>query len=136
VNPEDTGNLGTIIRSALGFGIKNIVIIKPGVDCFDPKTIRASMGAVFSMNIEYFEFFESYRDAHRNKCYLFMIHGGKELSQVSFAKPFSLVFGSESAGLDHTYKTQGTLVNIKQSKEVDSLNLSIAVGIALYEASI
>jgi TrmH family RNA methyltransferase len=134
VNPEDTGNMGTIIRSALGFGIKNIAIMKPGVDCFDPKTIRASMGAVFHMNIEYFDYFEDYKKKFPNKCYLFMTDGEKELSQVSFQKPFSLVFGSESAGLDNTYGNQGQTVSIKQSRDIDSLNLSIAVGIVLYKS--
>ena len=134
VNPEDTGNLGTVIRSALGFGIKNLVIIRPAVDCFDPKTIRASMGAVFSVNIEYFEYFEDYKEAHTNKCYMFMTNGERELSQVKFESPYSLVFGSESAGLENRFKTYGQGVVIKQSKDVDSLNLSIAVGIALYKS--
>ena len=50
VNPSNGGNLGTIIRSSLGFGIKNIAIIRPGVDMFNPKRIRASMGAIFGVN--------------------------------------------------------------------------------------
>ena len=47
VNPANTGNLGTIIRTSIGFGIRDIAIISPGVDIFDPRTIRASMGAFF-----------------------------------------------------------------------------------------
>ena len=46
-NPSDVGNAGTILRSALGFGFKNVAIIRPGVDPFDPRVIRASMGAAF-----------------------------------------------------------------------------------------
>ena len=45
VNPSNAGNMGTIIRSAAGFGVPDIAVIKPAVDIFDPKTIRASMGA-------------------------------------------------------------------------------------------
>ena len=52
VNPSNMGNLGTIIRSAVGFGILNIAIIKPAVDLFSPKVIRSSMGAIFNVNIE------------------------------------------------------------------------------------
>lgn len=44
VNPSDTGNLGTIIRSCVGFGITNLAIIEPAVDIFHPKVVRASMG--------------------------------------------------------------------------------------------
>jgi TrmH family RNA methyltransferase len=57
VNPEDMGNLGTIIRTMLGFGIRDLALIKPAPDIFDPKVIRASMGAVFSANITYFDDF-------------------------------------------------------------------------------
>lgn len=132
VNPEDTGNLGTIIRSSLGFGVKNIAVIKPGVDCFDPRTIRASMGAIFQINIEYLDYFEDYKREHKNKCYLFMTKAEKELSGVSFERPFALVFGSESAGLSDDYRAKGSTVYIDQSKNIDSLNLSTAVSIALY----
>ena len=58
VNPANAGNLGTIMRTSLGFGIKDIAIIKPCVDVFDPKTIRASMGAVFNINFKLYDSFE------------------------------------------------------------------------------
>lgn len=44
VNPGDMGNMGTIIRTMLGFGYNDLAIIRPGVDVFDPKVVRASMG--------------------------------------------------------------------------------------------
>lgn len=136
VNPQDAGNLGTIIRSGLAFGIKNFAIISPGVDVFDPKTVRSSMGAVFGAHIEYFPYFETYTKAHKNNCYTFMVNGNDELSEVKLKSPCALVFGSESAGLPPEYAKLGTPVYIKQTKDVDSLNLSIAVGVAMYHASI
>lgn len=42
-NPSDVGNVGTILRSALGFGFRDVAIIRPGVDPFDPRVLRASM---------------------------------------------------------------------------------------------
>ena len=54
VNPGDMGNLGTIIRSCVGFGITNLAVIEPAVDIFHPKVVRASMGAIFKMKFEYF----------------------------------------------------------------------------------
>lgn len=135
VNPQDAGNLGTIIRSGLGFGIKDFAIISPGVDLFDPKTVRASMGAVFGVNVEYFTDFEEYSKVHKNHFYTFMVHGKDELSKIKFNAPFSLVFGSESAGLTAEYFSLGTPVYIEQTKDVDSLNLSIAAGVAMYMAT-
>ena len=54
VNPSDTGNMGTIIRTCIGFGIRNLAIIEPAVDIFNPKVIRASMGSLFHLNYKYF----------------------------------------------------------------------------------
>ena len=60
VNPSNAGNLGTIMRSALGFGLNQLAIIRPAVDVFSPKVIRASMGAIFSTDFVYYDTFEAY----------------------------------------------------------------------------
>lgn len=57
---SDAGNLGTILRSALGFGYKDIAIIRPATDPFDPHTVRASMGAIFSLRIREYETMDEY----------------------------------------------------------------------------
>lgn len=135
VNPEDAGNLGTIFRTCLGFGISDVAIIKPAVDVFDPKTIRASMGSVFKIDFQYFDDFDQYRMEHKNSLYLFMTDAKEELSVIDFKNPFSLVFGSESAGLPVEFSTYGKTVYIKQSEKIDSLNLSVAVAVSLYESA-
>lgn len=135
VNPSDMGNLGTIIRTILGFGIKDLAIIRPGVDIFDPKAIRASMGAVFKLSFKYFEDFNSYNNTYSNDIYTFMLNAKKNLHEVQMdpKKRFSLVFGNEGSGLGDEFKDIGTSIIIPHSKKIDSLNLSIAVGIATYE---
>ena len=50
VNPSDMGNLGTIIRTAVGFGLPDLAIIRPGAAICHPKTVRASMGSLFRLN--------------------------------------------------------------------------------------
>lgn len=135
VNPSDMGNLGTIIRTILGFGIKNLAIIRPGVDIFDPKAIRASMGAMFKISFQYFDDFNSYQAAYSNDIYTFMLNAKKSLPEVEVDRnrPFSLVFGNEGSGLGDEFTDIGTSIIIPHSNEIDSLNLSIAVGIATYE---
>ena len=136
VKPENAGNLGTIIRTALGFDVSNIAIIKPGVDIFDPNCIRSSMGGVFEANIAYFESFEEYRKVHHKRFnYLFMTTGEKPARETEFRKPFSLFFGSESSGLPEEYKKIGDGVVIPQSGKIDSLNIAVAAGIGMYEAT-
>ena len=44
----------------LGFNYKNLIIVRPAVDVFDPKVIRASMGAIFHLNIQYYDTFNDY----------------------------------------------------------------------------
>ena len=135
VNPSNTGNLGTILRTMLGFNFKNLAIIKPAVDIFDPLVVRASMGAVFGINFEYFNNIEEYVlkfSAHH--LYPFMLNGKSSVENVKFVKPYSIIHGNESKGLDEKYLELGESVYIPHSKDIDSLNLSIAAGISMWEA--
>ena len=63
VNPSNMGNLGTILRTAVGFGIYDIALISPAADVFHPKVVRSSMGALFRLRHQYFEVLQS--TAHR-----------------------------------------------------------------------
>ena len=135
VNPSNTGNLGTIIRSALGFNVKDIAIIRPAVDLFDPKTIRASMGAVFNARVQYFDSIEEYLQKFKTyKCYPFMLKAKHDLRDVNDIdlNHTALIFGNEATGLDDKFLNIGESVIIKHSKSIDSLNLQTAVSIALF----
>ncbi|MFC1718083.1 TrmH family RNA methyltransferase [Candidatus Poribacteria bacterium] len=134
VNPGDMGNLGTIVRTMLGFCVDNLALIRPAVDIFDPKVIRSSMGAVFQISFQYFDSIYQYTEAFSNSRYTFMTNGKTALDKVTFREPFSIVFGNESSGLPDEYLELGTSVNIPHDRNIDSLNLSISVGIGLYEA--
>lgn len=134
VHPGDMGNLGTIIRTVLGFGIRHIAIIRPGVDAYDPKVIRGSMGSFFHVRIEYFDDFSSYAEKFDHDMYTFRLDGAEELPHVMVeeGKPYALLFGNESSGLPASFNDIGTGVVIPHSDAIDSMNLSIAVGIAVY----
>lgn len=135
VNPSNMGNLGTILRTAVGFGIYDVAFISPGADVFNPKVIRSSMGALFRLRHQYFDSFEDYRRAYsKQEVFTFMLNGENQLTVSNCPKPelFSLVFGNEATGLDDSYLNEGTSIIIPQSPDVDSLNLTIAVGIGTY----
>ncbi len=138
--PSDMGNLGSILRTALGFGYSEIAIIGNSADLFNPKTIRSSMGAMFDLNIELFSSYEEYEKRISNierEVYPFMLDGEMELREIkkNDKLPVSLVFGNESAGLDDFYKNVGKTVYIEHSDKIDSLNLGIAASIAMYNFS-
>ena len=135
VNPSNMGNLGTIFRTVLGFGIHDIALIRPGVDIFHPKVIRASMGSMFRLRCVYFNDFDSYRTKFpSHELFTFMLDGENTLSVKDNLNSslFSLVFGNEASGLDVSYRNVGKSIVIPQTNEVDSLNLTIAVGIGVY----
>lgn len=136
VNPSNAGNLGTIMRSALGFGFDEMAIIRPAVDAFSPKVVRASMGAIFSITFEYFDSFSEYRERFQEReMYPFMLQAEKRIYEVEHGRRFSLVFGNEASGLPEEFLEVGTSVIIPHTDRIDSLNLPIAAGIAMYEFS-
>ena len=135
VNPSDSGNLGTILRTALGFGLVNIAIIRPAVDSDDPRVTRASMGAAFSMNVRHFDSFDAYRAEFADRqLFPFMLTGAVPLGEAvkKVSGPFSLVFGNEATGLPDVFASYGTSTLIPHSTKIDSLNLAIAAGIGMY----
>ena len=134
-HPSDTGNLGTMLRTALGFGYTDIAIIRPAADAFDPHVVRASMGAIFGLNVRYYECFEDYRaEFPQHALYPFMLDASVPLSEgvANKKEPFALVMGNEGSGLPSEFAQLGQAVRIPHSNDIDSLNLSIAAAIGMY----
>lgn len=136
VNPMNLGNIGTIIRTMLGFDFKNLGIVKPAGDIFDPMVVRSTMGALFHINFEMFDSIEEYLKKYPNQnIYPFMLKGAKEIGEVEFKKPLTIIHGNESKGLEDRYMELGQSVYIPHSDNIDSLNLSVATAISLWEVS-
>lgn len=134
VEPRNMGNVGTIVRSMVGFGFKNLAIVGSGVDIFSPKVINSTMGNLFKINFEYFGNIKEYTDRFTNhNKYTFVLGGSKDISEVKFEKPASLIFGNERKGLSNDDSNVGESVYIPHSKDLESLNLSVAVSIGMWE---
>ena len=131
----DQGNLGTILRTALGLGYHDIAVIRPAADAYDPKVVRASMGALFSLRLKEYEDFEAYRQEFPlHRAYPFMLDGSVSLDDAAAEaqRPCALIFGNEGAGLPPEFQRVGRPVRIPSSEEVDSLNLAVAAAIGMY----
>ena len=134
-HPSDSGNMGTILRTALGFGLRNVAVIRPAVDSDDPRVTRASMGAAFSLGVRHFDSFEAYRAEFPDRqLFPFMLTGAVPLPEAvaRVAGPFSLIFGNEASGLPDAFAEMGVSTLIPHSGKIDSLNLAIAAGIGMY----
>ena len=132
---SDSGNLGTAMRSLLGFGIRDVALIRPCVDVFEPHALRASMGAFYKLRVHTYDCFADYRAAHPERpLFPFMLDGAIPLNEAARGAkpPFSLVFGNEQTGLPPEFAQLGQSVMIPQSSEIDSLNLAVAVSVGSY----
>ena len=135
-HPSDQGNVGTILRTALGFGVEDVALIRPCVDVFDPRVVRSSMGSLFSLRVKVYEDFDAYLAEHPDRMlYPFMLDGSRSLPDV-LAEPvpdaWTLVFGNEGSGLPPEFARMGQPVRIPSNEKIDSLNLSIAAAIGIY----
>lgn len=136
VCPGDMGNLGTIERTLLGFGIRDLALIGGGADPWHPKTLRASMGAAFRLEVEAFADFDQYLSAYGagREIFPFMLDGATVLTPETCpaAPRYTLVFGNEATGLPPEFARYGKSLFIAQSPEVDSLNLAVAVAVGAW----
>lgn len=132
---SDGGNLGTALRSLLGFGIKDVAVIRPCVDVFDPHVLRASMGAFFKMRVHVYDTFDDYRAQCGDRAlYPFMLDAARPIGDVvkTRPEPYSMIFGNEATGLPAEFAAIGQSVIIPQSADIDSLNLAVAVSVGAY----
>lgn len=135
-NPSDQGNVGTILRTALGFGVEDVALIRPCADVFDPRVVRASMGSLFSLRVKVYDTFEDYLAGHPGRAmYPFMLDGSRSLPDVlaeNIPARWTLIFGNEGSGLPPAFAKVGQPVRIPSNEKIDSLNLSIAAAIGIY----
>lgn len=138
---HDPGNLGTIIRTADWFGIKQVLLSKDSVDLWNPKVVQATMGSIFRLSIIETEI-EAYLD-QLNKLKL-PVYGallnGDELSFGDKKTPAgAIIIGSESHGIRDSvlpYVTHPIFIPRSRHSEAESLNAAVAAAILLAAFSI
>jgi len=133
-NIRDPGNLGTILRSAEAAGAL-AVLLSPGcADAFNPKVVRAGMGAHFTLPIFSLSWAEI--DAFCKNMTIFSAETTGEIVywQADFTQPCALLIGSEAFGLSPlAQKLKQQPVSIPMAGQSESLNASVAAGILLFE---
>lgn len=131
----DPGNVGTILRTCQAFGFDKVYLYNCA-DCFSYKTLRASMGAVFKLElIETENLNDLYNDFEKQGIDLIAADlSGQNISEIKLkGKEFAVVIGSESHGVSQaTIDHAKTLIKIPMSRNCESLNAAVAAGIILY----
>ncbi len=129
---QDPGNLGTIIRLADWFGVKNIVCSRNTADCFNPKVVQATMGSLFRVNIVY-EDLKTFIEAKNLPVFGAFLEG-KSIYKSSLSPKGILVLGNEGKGISSEIEKCITQkITIPRFGEAESLNVSVATGILLSE---
>lgn len=136
---SDPGNVGTIIRTAEWFGIKQVILTGDSADHFSPKSVRSSMGSVFRLNITHTDNIVEFLSKNYPDVPLYgaSLDTKKSIDSISFKGQCGIVFGSESHGISPTLQniiTENFI--IKGSGTSDSLNVAVSVGITLFQYSL
>ncbi|CAM3219070.1 RNA 2-O ribose methyltransferase substrate binding domain-containing protein [Stackebrandtia soli] len=131
------GNLGTILRTAEAAGATAVILLGDTTDPFDPTSAKASMGALFNVSIARAGVDEFFAWARERGITIAAAAGdaARDYREVGYAAPLTVLLGSEGDGLPVEVVDAADLaISIPMSGKTESLNLSIAAGIVLYEA--
>ena len=134
-NIKDSGNLGTILRSAVAFGADAVVLFGDCVDIYNPKTVRASVGNLWKLPIVQIKDIETFNKTFKNFNKIATLPRSKNLlKNYKINLPAVVMFGSEADGLtEELIKLSDDSVKIEMSPMVESLNLATSVSVILYE---
>lgn len=135
---QDPGNLGTIIRSAVAFNVDTVVLSKNCVDLYNPKTIRATQGMFFHINVLRRDLKDIIQklDDEDIPVYGTLVEYGEDVRTLKDKDKikFALVVGNEGNGVRKEISDMcDKNLYIKMNSDVESLNVGVATSILLYE---
>jgi RNA methyltransferase, TrmH family len=135
--PRNPGNIGTIVRTASAAGAAGVILIGASADPYDPAAVKASMGALFTVPIATAASageFLAWASAHRVCVTATSARAAVSCWEAEWRLPLAVLLGSEGSGLpDDLLDAADLRVSIPMTGTAESLNLSVAAGLLLYE---
>ncbi|WP_346881233.1 RNA methyltransferase [uncultured Algibacter sp.] len=135
--PEKPGNIGAILRTADAANVDAVIIANPKTDLYNPNIIRSSVGCLFTNNIgmgntdQIIDFLKS----KNINIYCATLQASVNYHTQDFKQPTAIVVGTEATGLsDEWLKNATQNIIIPMQGEIDSMNVSVAAGILVFEA--
>ncbi len=139
---RDPGNLGTIIRTADWFGIKEVICSSQTVDCYNPKVVQATMGSIFRVNVSYIDL-EKYINTIPETVPVYgSFLDGENILETKLSESGIIIIGNEARGISAELEklvTNKILIpsfndfTEEKSSTAESLNASIATSIVCFE---
>ena len=134
---EKPGNLGAVLRTADAANIDAVIIANPRADIYNPNIMRSSVGCLFTRQIaagtseEVVQFLKD----KKIRIYSATLQDSTEYHTQDYTSPTALVVGTEATGLTQIWRTESTKnIIIPMQGEIDSMNVSVAAAILLFEA--
>ena len=135
--PEKPGNIGAILRTADAANVDAVIIANPKTDLYNPNIIRSSVGCVFTNQIATgnTEDIIKYLKHNNIAIYSAILQDAANYHEQDYTKASALVVGTEANGLSQEWR-QASKQNIKIPMQgvIDSMNVSVAAGILVFEA--
>lgn len=135
--PEKPGNIGALLRTADAANIDAVIIANPKSDLYNPNIIRSGVGCVFTNQIatgtstEIIDFLKS----KNISIYCAALQAATNYTTQNFTKPTAIVVGTEATGLSDIWLENSTQnIIIPMQGAIDSMNVSVAAGILIFEA--
>lgn len=131
---QDPGNLGTIIRSAVAFGIDTIVVSSDTVDLYNPKVVRSAKGMLFKINVIVRDIKTFLSELEGYTIYGTDVNNGVDIRKVELPKKMAIVIGNEGNGISsEVRKILDKYIYIGMNDKCESLNAGVAASIIMYE---
>ena len=137
---RDPGNLGTVIRTSAALGIDRLIITDDCADLYNPKTVRAAMGGLFSLDIDVVKVSElqalilSLRSDGRRIYAAALTDNAVSIGELSLSRGDAFVIGNEGHGLSQaTIEAASGVAIIPMTEGSESLNAAAAAAICIWE---
>ncbi len=135
--PEKPGNIGALLRTADAANVDAVIIANPKTDLYNPNIIRSSVGCLFTNQIATGTTKEiiAFLIEHNIHIFCAALQASVEYDTQDFTKPTAIVVGTEATGLSEEWIHNSTQnIIIPMQGEIDSMNVSVAAGILIFEA--
>jgi TrmH family RNA methyltransferase len=132
---EKPGNVGAVLRSADAAGVSALIVADGGTDLYNPNTIRASLGTIFSMPVRAAPApnVRDWLSSRQIPIFAARVDATTSYTDVDFTGPAAIVLGSEAAGLSQVWTAGVTPIRLPMHGAADSLNVSATAAVLFYE---
>ncbi len=134
--PEKPGNIGAFLRTADAANVDAVIIANPKTDLYNPNIIRSSVGCIFTNNLATGSTSEIIAFLKEKKINIFsaILQESEPYYTQDFTRNTAIVVGTEATGLTQEWRTSSYKnIHIPMQGEIDSMNVSVASGILLFE---